>query len=301
MNAVVDEGRGRAEILDTGLVALAVIAGHYRVAADPFQLRHDLGLVERSASEGDIVLGARGIGLKARAVTPLSQRRLLGMPLPAMVRSKQGRYAILAAGKVKGQYRLIDPVLRVPREEDAQGVLDWSDGTALLVTRRLGGAGTDPKTFGFTWFLPSIWRYRQALLDVLVASCVVQVFGLITPLFFQLVIDKVLVHNSTSTLVVVVAAMVVLGLFEGVLQYLRTYTLAHTTNRIDVELGRRLFYHLFRLPLSYFETRPTGQTVARIRELETIRNFLTGQGLTSLSTSSLPCSSSSCCSYIRRR
>jgi len=282
MNAVVDEGRGRAEILDTGLVALAVIAGHYRVAADPFQLRHDLGLGERSASEGDIVLGARGIGLKARAVTPLSQRRLLGMPLPAMVRSKEGRYAILAAGKVKGQYRLIDPVLRVPREEDAQGVLDWSDGTALLVTRRLGGAGTDPKTFGFTWFLPSIWRYRQALLDVLVASCVVQVFGLITPLFFQLVIDKVLVHNSTSTLVVVVAAMVVLGLFEGVLQYLRTYTLAHTTNRIDVELGRRLFYHLFRLPLSYFETRPTGQTVARIRELETIRNFLTGQGLTSL-------------------
>jgi len=282
MNAVVDEGRGRAEILDTGLVALAVIAGHYRVAADPFQLRHDLGLGERSASEGDIVLGARGIGLKARAVTPLSQKRLLGMPLPAMVRSKEGRYAILAAGKVKGQYRLIDPVPRVPREEDAQGVLDWSDGTALLVTRRLGGAGTDPKTFGFTWFLPSIWRYRQPLLDVLVASCVVQVFGLITPLFFQLVIDKVLVHNSTSTLVVVVAAMVVLGLFEGVLQYLRTYTLAHTTNRIDVELGRRLFNHLFRLPLSYFETRPTGQTVARIRELETIRNFLTGQGLTSL-------------------
>jgi subfamily B ATP-binding cassette protein HlyB/CyaB len=135
MNAVVDEGRGRAEILDTGLVALAVIAGHYRVAADPFQLRHDLGLGERSASEGDIVLGARGIGLKARAVTPLSQKRLLGMPLPAMVKSKEGRYAILAAGKAKGQYRLIDPVLRVPREEDAQGVLDWSNGTALLVIR----------------------------------------------------------------------------------------------------------------------------------------------------------------------
>ena len=76
--------------------------------------------------------------------------------------------------------------------------------------------------------------------------------------------------------------MLVLGLFEGILQYLRTYTLAHTTNRIDVELGRRLFHHLFRLPLSYFEIRPTGQTVARVRELETIRNFLTGQGLTSL-------------------
>ena len=117
---------------------------------------------------------------------------------------------------------------------------------------------------------------------MLAASFVVQLFGLITPLFFQLVIDKVLVHNSTSTLIVIVVGMTVMGLFEGILQYLRTYTLAHTTNRIDVELGRRLFNHLFRLPLSYFETRPTGQTVARVRELENIRNFLTGQGLTSL-------------------
>ena len=76
--------------------------------------------------------------------------------------------------------------------------------------------------------------------------------------------------------------MVTLGLFETILQFLRTYTLSHTTNRIDVELGRRLFHHLFRLPLAYFETRAAGQTVARMRELETIRSFLTGQGLTSL-------------------
>ena len=85
-----------------------------------------------------------------------------------------------------------------------------------------------------------------------------------------------------STLIVLVIGMVTLGLFETILQFLRTYTLSHTTNRIDVELGRRLFHHLFRLPLAYFETRPAGQTVARMRELETIRSFLTGQGLTSL-------------------
>jgi ABC-type multidrug transport system fused ATPase/permease subunit len=85
-----------------------------------------------------------------------------------------------------------------------------------------------------------------------------------------------------STLVVLIVGMVALGLFETVLQFLRSYTLSHTTNRIDVELGRRLFHHLFRLPLAYFETRPAGQTVARMRELESIRSFLTGQGLTSL-------------------
>ncbi len=89
-------------------------------------------------------------------------------------------------------------------------------------------------------------------------------------------------HKGISTLVVLVVGMVTLGLFETILQFLRTYTLSHTTNRMDVELGRRLFHHLFRLPLAYFETRPAGQTVARMRELETIRSFLTGQGLTSL-------------------
>ena len=117
---------------------------------------------------------------------------------------------------------------------------------------------------------------------MLIASLFVQLFGLATPIFFQLVVDKVLVHKGMSTLVVLVVGMVTLGLFETVLQFLRTYTLSHTTNRIDVELGRRLFHHLFRLPLAYFETRPAGQTVARMRELETIRGFLTGQGLTSL-------------------
>jgi len=117
---------------------------------------------------------------------------------------------------------------------------------------------------------------------VLVASLFVQLFGLATPIFFQLVVDKVLVHKGMSTLVVLVIGMVTLGLFETILQFLRSYTLSHTTNRIDIELGRRLFHHLFRLPLAYFETRPAGQTVARMRELETIRGFLTGQGLTSL-------------------
>jgi len=110
----------------------------------------------------------------------------------------------------------------------------------------------------------------------------VQLFALVTPIFFQLVVDKVLVHKGMSTLVVLIVGMVSLGFFETTLQFLRTYTLSHTTNRIDVELGRRLFHHLFRLPLAYFETRAAGQTVARVRELETIRGFLTGQGLTSV-------------------
>ena len=95
-------------------------------------------------------------------------------------------------------------------------------------------------------------------------------------------IDKVLVHKAVSTLIVVVVGLIIIGLFDVALQYMRTYALSHTTSRIDVELGSRLFEHLLRLPLQYFETRPAGQTVARMRELESIRAFLTGQGLTSV-------------------
>jgi subfamily B ATP-binding cassette protein HlyB/CyaB len=129
------------------------------------------------------------------------------------------------------------------------------------------------------WFLPTIWRYRRPLGHVLAASLFVQIFALTTPLFFQVVVDKVLTHRGYETLFVLVGGLVVIGLFDVALQYLRAYALSHTTNRIDVELGQRLFAHLLRLPVAYFETRSTGQTVARVRELETIRSFLTGQGL----------------------
>src|SRR6202020_2604341 len=178
--------------------------------------------------------------------------------------------------------RVVDPIARTAQELSLEDIAALSSGELVLITRRFGGAGVDPTTFGFRWFWPSILRYRRSLAHVLVASLFVQLFALATPIFFQLVVDKVLVHKGVSTLIVLVIGMVTLGLFETILQFLRTYTLSHTTNRIDVELGRRLFHHLFHLPLSYFETRPAGQTVARVRELETIRNFLTGQGLTSL-------------------
>ncbi len=149
----------------------------------------------------------------------------------------------------------------------------------LLVARRIGGAGISPKLFGLRWFLPTLWRYRKPLGHVLAASLFVQIFALTTPLIFQVIVDKVLTHRGYETLFVMIAGLVVVSLFDVVLQYLRAYALSHTTNRIDVELGQRLFAHLLRLPMSYFETRSAGQTVARVRELETIRAFLTGQGL----------------------
>jgi ATP-binding cassette, subfamily B, bacterial HlyB/CyaB len=270
------------QLVDAGLACISLIAGYYRIAADTAQLRHQLALTGRVAGAEELVRAANLLGLKSRIIHRVSAKRLGAIPYPAILALKDGGFAVLAIASEKERIRVVDPVARTAREVPLDEVEALSSGVAILVTRRLGGAGVDPNTFGFRWFWPSILRYRRPLAHVLVASLFVQMFALATPIFFQLVVDKVLVHKGVSTLIVLIVGMVTLGLFETVLQFLRTYTLSHTTNRIDVELGRRLFHHLFRLPLAYFETRAAGQTVARMRELETIRSFLTGQGLTSV-------------------
>jgi subfamily B ATP-binding cassette protein HlyB/CyaB len=270
------------QVLDPGLTGLSLIAGYYHIAADPAQLGHQLALTGRMAGAEDIVRGARLLRLKSRILKGVTAKRLAAIPFPAIIGLKDGGFGVLGVGSARGRARLIDPISRAVQELAIEEIAARSTGELVLITRRLGGAGVDPDTFGFRWFWPSILRYRRPLAHVLVASLFVQLFALATPIFFQLVVDKVLVHKGMSTLVVLVIGMVTLGLFETILQFLRSYTLNHTTNRMDVELGRRLFHHLFRLPLAYFETRAAGQTVARMRELETIRSFLTGQGLTSL-------------------
>jgi ATP-binding cassette, subfamily B, bacterial HlyB/CyaB len=277
-----EAGQPPSQPLDAGVAALSLIAGYYRIAADSAQLRHQLALTGRLAGAEDLVRAANLLALKSRIIRGVTAKRLVAIPYPAILALKDGGFAVLTVASEKGKVRVVDPIARTASEVLPKEAAALSSGSVILVTRRLGGAGVDPSTFGFRWFWPSILRYRRPLAHVLVASLFVQLFALATPIFFQLVVDKVLVHKGLSTLVVLVIGMVTLGLFEMVLQFLRTYTLSHTTNRIDVELGRRLFHHLFRLPLAYFETRAAGQTVARMRELETIRSFLTGQGLTAL-------------------
>ena len=135
-------------------------------------------------------------------------------------------------------------------------------------------------SFDLSWFIPAVVRYRKLFGEVLIASLFIQIFGLISPLFFQVVIDKVLVHRGLSSLDVLVFAMIVVAIFEVLFGALRTYLFSHTTNRIDVQLGSNLYKHLMQLPIAYFGARRVGETVARVRELENVRNFLTGSALT---------------------
>jgi subfamily B ATP-binding cassette protein HlyB/CyaB len=270
-----------AERLDSGLLALSLVAGFYRIVVEPAQVAHDLGLGQRLAESVDIVRAAQRLGLKARILQDVPLRRLAGVPMPAILRLRDGRFAVLSQRHPDGRMRIAFPWDRSFREVKPEQLPEIWDGGVILIARRLGGAGVDPRSFGLRWFLGSILRYRKPLAHVLIASLFIQTFALITPLFFQVVIDKVLVHKALSTLTVIVVGLAVIGIFEVTLQYLRSYALSHTTSRIDVELGSALFDHLLRLPLAYFETRAAGQTVARVRELENIRAFLTGQGLSS--------------------
>jgi subfamily B ATP-binding cassette protein HlyB/CyaB len=150
----------------------------------------------------------------------------------------------------------------------------------LILMSKRAGLGDIARRFDITWFMGAIHKYRGLLSEVLLASFFLQIFALVSPLFLQVVIDKVLVHRSLGTLDVLVAGMLAISVFEVVLGALRTHLFSHTTNRIDVELGARLFHHLLALPLAYFQARRVGDTVARVRELESLRNFITGSALT---------------------
>jgi subfamily B ATP-binding cassette protein HlyB/CyaB len=127
--------------------------------------------------------------------------------------------------------------------------------------------------------LTALKKYRVIFAEVLIASAFIQLFALTTPLFFQVIIDKVLVHRGLSTLEVLAIGLVFIALFDTILNGLRTYIFSHTTNRVDAELGSALFKHLTKIPLAYFNATRVGDTVARVRELETIRQFLTSSAL----------------------
>jgi ATP-binding cassette, subfamily B, bacterial HlyB/CyaB len=166
---------------------------------------------------------------------------------------------------------------RRPVELEADLVVEESAVSVLLIQST---RDTPKKKFGLNWFLPSLKKYRGVLIEVLVASFFVQLFGLANPLMTQVIIDSVLVKNSPSTLQVLGIFLIVIAIFEAILTSLRTYLFVDTTNRIDLALGSEIIDHLLRLPLRYFDRRPVGELATRINELENIRQFLTGTALT---------------------
>ena len=225
---------------------------------------------------------AKPLGLKARSVSPRLER-LVRLPLPAIAHDRNGGAFVLAR-TAPGDDGQLDRLLiqypgKRPEALDRVAFAALWTGSLLLISRQLA-LGDPSRPFGLWWFFGAIMRYRRILSEVLLVSFALQLVGLATPLFFQVVVDKVLVHQGLSTLDVIAVGLAIAMSFEVLLGGLRSYVFSHTTNRLDVELGAKLFNHLIHLPLAYFSARRVGDSVARVRELENIRQFLTGNTLT---------------------
>jgi subfamily B ATP-binding cassette protein HlyB/CyaB len=198
--------------------------------------------------------------------------------LPAIASLSDGGFIVVAKA-AEDKVLVQSPQTRRPVLMTRDEFVAIWDCQLIMIVRRAGLSDVT-RRFDITWFLGAIHKYRHLLSEVLIASFFLQLFALVSPLFFQVVIDKVLVHQALSTLDVLVVGLLVISAAETILGILRTYLFAHTTNRIDVELGARLFHHLLALPMAYFQARRVGDSVARVRELENIRNFLTSSALT---------------------
>jgi len=267
----------RAAVLDTGLTCLVMLARFHQIAADPDQLAHQFKASGEVFGKTEILLAAKHLGLQAKPVKTTIDR-LDRTPLPAMAADSSGGYFILA--RFDADKALIhDPKAERPEVVSRDELLARWSGELILFTSRASLVGEMAK-FDFSWFIPAVVKYRKLLYEVLLVSFVLNLFALVTPLFFQVVMDKVLVHRGLTTLDVIAVGLLVVSVFEVVLSGLRSYVFAHTTSRIDVELGARLFRHLLHLPLGYFQARRVGDSVARVRELENIRAFLTGNSIT---------------------
>jgi HlyB family type I secretion system ABC transporter len=176
------------------------------------------------------------------------------------------------------EYTLAIPSVGIRRFKPATFSDMWGSSGEILLIQPPKAASTEK--FGLSWFIPAVKKHRKVLIEVLVASLFVQLFGLANPLMTQLIIDKVLMQNSPATLNTFGALLIAMAIVEAILTALRTNLFVDTTNRIDLSLGSEIIDHLLRLPLSYYEKRPVGELATRINELENIRQFLTGTALT---------------------
>ncbi len=194
--------------------------------------------------------------------------------LALLIRAEEGRFHVVEAGQAAPRTvalqdfaprfagQLVEIALESPAVRDPDVAAERTD------------------RFGFGWFVPALVKHKAVWRDVILASAAIQLLALATPLFTQVVIDKVIVHRTTNTLVVIGVALVAVMIFTAAMSWVRQYLVLHTGNRVDAVLGTRVFEHLLALPLRYFESRPTGTIVARLHGVETIREFVSGAAVT---------------------
>ncbi|WP_051650077.1 type I secretion system permease/ATPase [Selenomonas sp. AB3002] len=270
--------------IDSALGCLVQVAAHFSIPADISQLSRAYITDTKPVDTTGLLMASKELGLKSRAYEGVKLERLEKMPRPLVCRMVDGGFVLITRIDEDGV------VLFDPRLKEGEQLLvvkrdffrDKWTGEAILFTKRYQLAKVLDKVegFGFSWFLPVVSKYKTLLLKVLFISLILQVFGLLTPLFTQTIIDRVLTHRSVSTMDVLLAGMILVALFQQWMLALRSYLFLNTTNKIDVTLSRHLFKKVTELPAKYFDNWQVGDIVQRMGELETIRGFLTGTALT---------------------
>lgn len=220
---------------------------------------------------------AKELKLKAKKEV-LEYYELEGLPVPALAIMKDGSFLVL--GKNNDKVVLIfRPEVGKPETIAKETFVEGWSGEVVIIKRPFSIKSASQR-FNLYWFIPIIVKYKKYFIEILIASFFLQLFGLVTPLFTQVIIDKVIVHNGLSTLDILAICLIIAAAFQAIMSIARTYLSAHTTNKIDMILGARLFRHVTALPLRYFETRRVGDTLTRISALNSIREFLTNSSMT---------------------
>lgn len=263
--------------MQTALMAFEVVAKINQVTVDLRAVVREYGLTNRELTKEELLHIIKGFEFKAKIKRIPIDKILPHYPLPAIIICQDNRFGVLLNLNNEEKKSLcLLPNQKLPKEmtfEELEGIL--SGEFIILSHKKI----TSQIKFGFKWFYNEILNYKRVIGEVFLGSFVVQLFGLVTPLFTQVILDKVLVHRSMTTLEVLAIAFLVITIFELLLNISRNYIFTHTACKIDAKLGGKLFKHLFSLPFVYFESRKVGNIAARVRELDNIREFITNKSV----------------------
>lgn len=264
-------------MISTGLISFQVIAKLNQIDLDMRSIMREYSLEDKEIDSLELLRIMKNQDFKAKIKKGNLEEIAEKYPIPAIALGKDGSYFVLLRVDAKNKKALVFlPVEKQSKEVTFEEFEETASGDFIILSHKLIKSSV---RFGFEWFFQEILVYQNAIAEVMVGSFVVQLFGLVTPLFTQVILDKVIVHRSLITLDVLTFAFVAVMLFELVLNFLRKYVFVHTVSKVDAKLGAKLFKHLFALPFPYFETRKVGNIIARVRELDQIRSFITSKAV----------------------
>ena len=264
--------------MKTALKTIELISAINKIPFDTKAAINRFALTEIEPSIEEVVRILKNSEFKAK-IKQLNEKSLLNYEAPFIALKKDSTYfAILKILKEDKKVIIYDGGSSV-KELNFNELFEISSNKFIVLSHK---QLTAQIKFGFVWFYKRMLKYKSAVFEILLASFIMQLFGLVTPLFTQVVLDKVLTHHSISTLKVITVGFLGVIIFEILLSLAKNYIFAHTTTKIDAKLGSELFSHLTLLPMTYFENRKVGNIVARVRELDTIREFIANKSVTVL-------------------